>query len=175
MISAPKEQAPFMTTVTPESRRPDAAEVFENYRGHRIGNLLKPYSCKNPISGHEWTEHQMMPTLRVSGPSNFSWTSRTYRSLKAAQRDIDYAIRYDARYQLALPSAKVIAIVRDHFALERIPSTMEIEDLVVSLRSKIQDHRLDAHAELLCIRLGMMEPQDETECHKGLTARMRLR
>lgn len=146
-----------MNAVTTRPRRPDAPEVFENYRGHRIGNVLKPYDCKNPISGHEWTEHQVMPTLRVSGPSNFSWTSRTYRSLKAAQKDIDFAIRYDARYQLTLPPAKVIAIVRDHFGLDRVPSTEEIENLVVNLRRCQEIDLFEGDDKALCIALGMMK------------------
>lgn len=50
-----------MSAGTTVAKRPDAPEVFENYRGHRIENVLKPHPHKNPISGHEWTEHQVMP------------------------------------------------------------------------------------------------------------------
>lgn len=132
-------------------------EVDEDYRGHVIGNALKPVARCNKVSGHEWTEHEVLPTLAVKGPSHFSWTGRRYRSVKAARSDIDYAIKYDPRCQLQISPEDAAAIVREHFQMDRVPTSAEVEDLLVSLVSKRDDGFLDERSEMLASRLGLFD------------------
>jgi hypothetical protein len=73
----------------------------EEYRGHWIQSALRPIDKRNPISGHEWTEHEVLSTFSVSVQENSptptrpapGWTKMPFRTVKAAKEEVDGQIR----------------------------------------------------------------------------------
>lgn len=59
-----------------------------------ISQNQKRIDCKNPISGHEWSEYRLIPnSYSVFGFMAIS--SRKFKSEKAAQLYIDALIRFE--------------------------------------------------------------------------------
>lgn len=86
------------------TKKPTDIEPYgEDYNGHHIGSALKSIDKKNPISGHEWTEHKALKTFCVhvleSSPTPtrpaLGWSGRQFHSVKLARLEIDAAIALD--------------------------------------------------------------------------------
>lgn len=62
------------------------------YRGFGIGKRIKLVHKKNPISGHEWTEHEFISGFDISGPGVF--LQKKFGTVKSAMEYIDFAIKF---------------------------------------------------------------------------------
>lgn len=64
------------------------------YRGYLIYANLKSVDKMNPVSGHKWTEMKDACGFLVQGPGANRSGREVYGSVLAAQKEIDYLIKF---------------------------------------------------------------------------------
>jgi hypothetical protein len=62
------------------------------YKGHKIYEEIKTVGyCRNPISGHSWSEQKVTGRFRISGGKMIT---RVFSSVKKAKEHIDFYSKY---------------------------------------------------------------------------------
>jgi len=62
------------------------------YKGYQIYNEIKTVKyCRNPISGHEWSESKDTGRFRIVGGTVIT---RVFRSVEKAKEHIDFYVKW---------------------------------------------------------------------------------